>query len=119
LLSTLLLMKKILLDENLPEQLVPLLKTDFNIRSVNEMGWNSLVNGELLKAMLADGFGILLTADKNLPFQQNLNKYPLQVVVIRSFDNRFKTIFPFVEQIRKELFSLTSDEKVKVIDLRK
>jgi hypothetical protein len=112
-------MKKILLDENLPEQLKNLLAPDFDIFTVGEMGWSSLVNGEWLRAMVAEGFEVLLTADKNLPFQQNLTKYPLQVAVIRSFDHRFKTLAPMIEYVRDALMIMPSHEKVVAIDLRK
>ncbi len=112
-------MKKVLLDENLPEQLKVVFCAEIEIYTVNEMGWSSLVNGELLKAMVSEGFDLLLTVDKNLPFQQNLAKYPLQVVVLRSLDNRFKTLFPYIIDIELGILSLTEDEKVLVIDLRK
>jgi len=111
-------MRKILLDENLPEQLQYLLAPDFNIYTVSEMGWSSLVNGDLLRAMVAEGFEVLLTADKNLPFQQNLTKYPLQIAVIRSFDHRFKTLAPMIERIREGLIAMSTHENVVVIDLR-
>lgn len=45
-------MLKILLDENLPEQLIDLLRADFDIQSVYEMHWDTLKNGELLRAMV-------------------------------------------------------------------
>lgn len=111
-------MKKVLLDENLPERLKALFSAEIEIYTVNEMGWSSLVNGDLLKALVSEGFDILLTVDKNLPFQQNLTKYPLQVVVLRSLDNRFKTLFPHIIDIELGMLSLKDDDKVLVIDLR-
>lgn len=111
-------MKKVLLDENLPEQLKPLFSPELEIYTVNEMGWSALVNGELLSAMVSEHFDLLLTVDKNLPFQQNLAKYPLQVVVVRCVDNRFKTLSLHMREIEIGIWSIPDDEKVVVIDLR-
>src|SRR5713226_6148178 len=35
-------------------------------------GWDTLGNGELLDAAEAAGFDVLITTDRNLPYQQNL-----------------------------------------------
>jgi hypothetical protein len=37
-----------------------------------ERGWERFVNGDLLDAAEAAGFELLLTADKNLRYQENL-----------------------------------------------
>lgn len=61
---------KILIDENLPRSLAAYLE-DHDCRTVVECGWSGKKNGELLA--LADPlFDVLLTLDKNLPYQQNL-----------------------------------------------
>lgn len=70
---------KLLLDENLPRKL----KSDFTehqIFTVRDKGWNGFKNGELLRLMLADGFDVLLTFDKNLQHQQNFETFPVAVL---------------------------------------
>lgn len=47
-----------------------------------ERGWERLVNGDLLNAAEAAGFDLLLTADKNLRYQQNLTGRKLAIVVL-------------------------------------
>jgi hypothetical protein len=37
-----------------------------------ERGWDRLVNGELIAVAEAAGFELLLTTDKNIRYQQNL-----------------------------------------------
>jgi hypothetical protein len=37
------------------------------------MGWRGISNGELLAAAEPAGFGVLIVADKNLRYQQNLS----------------------------------------------
>ena len=60
----------ILVDECLPEELKAWLP-EWNVRTVQEMGWAGVKNGELLRR--AEGqFDLFITADKNIRFQQNL-----------------------------------------------
>ena len=47
-------------------------------------GWDSLSNGELLAAAEGEGFDVLLTTDKNLPYQQNLAGREIAVVILGS-----------------------------------
>lgn len=47
-----------------------------------ERGWDRLVNGALLAAAEAEGFELLLTADKNLRYQQNLAGRKIAIVVL-------------------------------------
>ena len=42
------------------------------ITTANERGWSTLTNGDLLASAERAGFDILLTADKNMRYQQNL-----------------------------------------------
>ncbi len=47
-----------------------------------ERGWDRLVNGDLLDMAEEAGFELFITADKNLRYQQNLNKRKIAIVVI-------------------------------------
>jgi predicted nuclease of predicted toxin-antitoxin system len=72
---------QILLDECVPKPLKREL-TDYNIRTVVEMGWSGKKNGELLQLMSQEGFTVLLTTDQNLHYQQNLQQAGVAVVVM-------------------------------------
>ncbi len=72
---------KLLLDENLPKKLKYDL-TEFDVFTVQEMGWNVKQNGELLELMISNGFEAFITADKNLQNQQNFKKYPIPVLTL-------------------------------------
>ncbi len=111
-------MRKILLDENLPRPLAKEFSDKFKIKTVSEMGWANKKNGALLKAMIEENFDILVTVDKNLRYQQNLDKYEIKVVVLRTYDNRFKTIKEHVLKIEEEILNSPDSEKVLEIDLR-
>ncbi len=47
-----------------------------------ERGWERLVNGALLDAAEAAGFEVLVTADKNIRYQQNLIGRKIAIVVL-------------------------------------
>ena len=64
-------MRRLLLDANMPRGLRALLP-DHEVRTAREMGWNRLTNGELLAAAEDAGFDAMITADRNIRYQQNL-----------------------------------------------
>ncbi|MBA2434987.1 MAG: hypothetical protein H0V54_07900 [Chthoniobacterales bacterium] len=62
---------RILLDESVPVQVRKAL-LDHDVRTAVEMGWRGISNGKLLENAKAAGFDLLIIADKNLRYQQNL-----------------------------------------------
>ncbi|MBI3603719.1 MAG: DUF5615 family PIN-like protein [Nitrospirae bacterium] len=72
----------ILLDESAP-RLIKTRLPQFSIRTVQEMGWAGMRNGELL-AVAEGQFDVFVTADKMLRYQQNLTGKRLAVVVLPS-----------------------------------
>jgi hypothetical protein len=48
------------------------------------MGWDALGNGELIDAAEQGGFDVMVTADQNLQYQQNLTSRRLALVVLES-----------------------------------
>jgi hypothetical protein len=47
-----------------------------------ERGWDRLVNGALLNAAEEAGFELLVTADKNMRYQQNLTSRKISIVAL-------------------------------------
>lgn len=105
-------MKKVLLDENLPNKLKFRLQDVCDIHTVHDKLWNSLENGDLITAMQNDKFDILITADKNLQYQQNLNKYAMRFVILNIPNNNYETIFPLLDKIKA---AIIEDGKLIVI----
>ena len=62
---------KVLLDENLPVKLKYRFSSVIKVYTVNDMKWNSLKNGELLKSLSENNFDALITSDKNIIYQHN------------------------------------------------
>lgn len=113
-------MKKILIDENLPRRLeIDFTDDDYNAIAISTQGWTGKKDKEMLELMVENKFDILLTADKSLQYEQNLDKYNIQILVVRTHNSRYAILKEFVDIIKKELNSFTSTEKVKEIDLRK
>jgi len=65
---------RVLLDENLPADLAAEL-VGHDARTVGQMGWVGVKNGELLSRMRND-FQVLLTMDRTLQHQQHLSTLP-------------------------------------------
>jgi Domain of unknown function (DUF5615) len=105
-------LKRVLLDENLPRKLRREL-SEFNVRTVQEEGWTSFANGELLSRAQHE-FDVLLTADRRLQFQQNLTRFDIGVVVILTVSLRFRTIRTAIEPIRAALATVKSGELIEV-----
>ena len=51
--------------------------------------------------MRANGFTILITSDRNLQYQQNLEKYEIVVMVLVSLNNRYNTLKEYIPLIEK------------------
>lgn len=95
---------RILLDESLPIEL----RTEIvghTVRYVREMGWSGLRNGELL-ARAAAQFDVVVTADRNIEHQQNLNTLPVSVTVLVARSNRIEQLRPLLPRLLEALSSL-------------
>jgi predicted nuclease of predicted toxin-antitoxin system len=90
--------RRVLFDEDVPRQLRRDLPAS-HIRTAQEEGWSAFKNGELLSRAAAD-FDVLLTADKNLQYQQNLARFDIGIVVIGSLDTRLQNIRTLLPNIR-------------------
>lgn len=88
---------RILLDESLPRGLA-LELTGHETQTVQQRGWAGLENGELLRTASRE-FGIMLTGDRNLEFQQNPNTLPIAVIVLVAVNNRIDTLRPLVPRV--------------------
>ena len=66
------------------------------------MGWTSLTNGKLLEAA-APEFDVVVTVDRNIRHQQNLETPPVAVVVVGAGDSRFRALMPFVPELERPL----------------
>jgi predicted nuclease of predicted toxin-antitoxin system len=104
--------RRVLFDEDLPRQLRRDL-LEFTISTVQEEGWSAVQNGELLRHASAT-FDVLITADKNLQYQQNLARFNIGVVVIAAVDTRLHHLRQLLPQLRKAIVNVTPGSLIVV-----
>ena len=61
---------RVLFDQATPVPIRAFLE-GHDVRTAAQQGWDTLKNGELLASAEADGFDVLLTTDKNMPFAES------------------------------------------------
>ncbi len=93
---------KILLDECITRKLKKHL-SGFEVQTVTEAGLSGFKNGKLLAAAEQMGFDVLLTIDKNIDYQQNINKFNLTLVVFDVFKSNIKYLLPLVPEFLNQL----------------
>lgn len=106
---------RILLDECVPRPLRREL-TDYEVRTVVEMGWSGKKNGELLQLMAQESFTVLLTTDQNLRYQQNLQQAGVAVVVLVASSNRLPDLLPLIPNVRNVLETIALGVVVEIRD---
>ncbi len=94
---------KILLDENLPKQLKADFGPDHEVKTVADMGWLGKKNGELLGLIIFNGFDYFVTIDKNLRYQQNLNRIELKIFILFAINNRRETLQILIEKVKEKI----------------
>jgi len=93
---------KILLDECVPKRIKAHLK-NHELFTARELDLGGVKNGELLKYCCAHDFDILLTIDKNMIHQQNLDKYPLTIAVLNSRSSDIKELLLFLPNFMDQM----------------
>ena len=92
---------RVLLDECVDRRLARDL-TGHEVRTVPQMGWATIKNGELL-ALAVGQFDAFVTVDRNLAFQQQLPRFPIAVIVLRALTNRLADLRPLVPELLEKL----------------
>jgi hypothetical protein len=88
----------VLLDEQLPRHLAREIG-GHNVSTVQQRGWAGLKNGELLRVAADAGFEVLVTADSNLQFQQNLSLAQLGIVLFVAPSKALEDLRPLVPKL--------------------
>ena len=94
---------KILLDESLPRKLKNDFGTQHEVWTVRDKGWLGQKNGALLRLMVENNFELFVTVDRNLQYQQNLERLPLTIIVLCAFDNRRETLAQLIPKLFDKL----------------
>jgi len=103
---------KLLLDECVTRHL----KRDFanhEVHTVEEAGFKGLENGELLKA--ASGtYEVLITVDRNLPYQQNITGLSIAVLILAAKRNSYMRLKPLMPRALTALAGLKAGDIIRI-----
>ena len=103
---------KILIDECLPKRLKRELP-DHEVFTVQEMGWSSKTNGELI-GLMTGSFDMFLTNDQNMEYQQNLEEVPVAFVVLIAVNNKLETLKPLMPKVLMAMQTIQSGTVVAI-----
>ena len=81
--------------------------------TVQEKGWSGLENGDLLR-VAENEFDVWVTADKNVEYQQNLDRFDIAIVVLVAYRNRLDALLPLMPQLREVLQVIQSHQIVYI-----
>jgi hypothetical protein len=90
---------KLLLDECVDRRLTRDL-VGHSVSTVPRRGWAGIKNGELL-ALAEKEFDVFITVDRKLSTQQDLTKFRIPVLLLRSRTNRLEDSRPLAPELLK------------------
>lgn len=103
---------KLLLDECTPRRI----RRDFighTVDTVADAGLKGLENGDLLKA--ASGvYEVLITVDRNIPYQQSVGGLPIAILILAARRNRYEHLKPLVPRALSALETIKPGEVVDI-----
>jgi hypothetical protein len=106
---------RVLLDENLPKRLLHLFAEDVEAWTVGQRGWKGIKNGELLAAAESE-FDILVTMDKGIPHQKDLDRFDLLFILLQARSNAYPELASCMDEVNAVIFTATSTpETVKKV----
>jgi hypothetical protein len=88
---------RVLLDECVPVQIRGAL-TEHEVSTTQKMGWGGTSNGALLTLAEEAGFELLIVADRNLRYQQNLSGR--RIAILELWTNHRPTLEQHFARIR-------------------
>ena len=102
---------RILFDNNAPNPIAQCLG-EHEIAFARRIGWHELKNGELLRQAEEAGFDVLVTADKNMGYQQNLGGRRIAIVVLGT--QQWPAVRQHLERIREAVNGASPGSYVEV-----
>jgi len=102
---------RILLDEGVPDVIQKRLK-NLSISTIEEMGWRGVKNGALLDLMAGE-FQLIITTDKNIPFQQNLLRRQISAIVLPT--NRVRILILLLPKIESAIATIAPGQFVEIM----
>jgi len=103
---------KLLLDECVTRRL----KREFanhEVHTVEEAGFKGLENGDLLRAA-SGAYSVLITVDRNLPYQQNLTGLEIAILILSATRNSYVRLRPLMPKALRALETIKPGEVIVI-----
>jgi predicted nuclease of predicted toxin-antitoxin system len=110
----------VLLDENLLSRKLkqPIVDAGYTAHNVDNLGWRGTKDKDLLALADAYSFDVFLTADKNLPRQQNVSNYQLRIVILNTKTTKPDYLLPLITQVCSVLHTFAPGSIIVIDDDR-
>ena len=105
---------KLLLDEQMPRKIARHFPEGIVVDTVQRRGWSGIENGDLLKLAASSGYDALVSADKNMAYQQDRQSLPLSVVVLHVTRLRLEELVPLLPKALEKLRSVSPPTFIQV-----
>lgn len=96
---------RVLLDEQLDQRLRALFDPEFQVETVRYRGWGGVADGQLLRLAAAE-YDAMVTMDRGIPHQQNVQGLSLGIVVLSAVSNRRADTAPLIAAVNEALRSV-------------
>ena len=106
---------RVLLDECVPRPLRRSFQAH-SIRTVADMGWAGKQNGELLALIVQADFAAFITVDRNLPYQQDLRKVGIALLIMVAHGNRLENLLPLIPSVLDALAIAQPGQLIEITD---
>ena len=93
---------RVLLDNNVNQRFAVLVG-GHEVVHARQLGWGELLNGNLIAAAENAGFDVMITADKQMQYQQNLTGRRIAIIVLNSVLLRWSDIEPLAPIVNELL----------------
>jgi hypothetical protein len=103
---------RILLDESAPQKLRLLIGGSHSVATTGYPGWSGMKNGSLLTAAEAAGFDLLITADQELPYQQNMSGRSIAVLILST--NNWSAVKALIAEIEAAILASVPGHVISV-----
>ncbi len=104
---------RLLLDENLPSKLVRLFAPEMTAITIARRGWRGKDNGELI-SLAEREFDALVTMDRGIPHQQNLEGVSLVILLLEAPSNRLADLASLVPEAKEVLKNASPGDVLRV-----
>lgn len=95
---------RVLLDNNVNQDFVQLIR-GHELTHARTMGWGELANGDLITNAETASFDVLITADKQMQYQQSITGRRIAILVLNSRFIKWSHIAPLAPLVQQKLDS--------------